>query len=48
MVSVLKNVDQDLLRTAISGEHFAEYFYPASKDDAISAYLKGLTASAPA
>lgn len=48
MVSVLKNVDQDLLRTAISGEHFAEYFYTASKDDAISDYLKSLNADAPA
>lgn len=42
MLTVLQNADQDLLRTAISGERFAEYFYPNSKDEKISAYLKGL------
>lgn len=42
MVSVLKNVDQDLLRAAIAGERFAEYFYANSQDDQISEYLRGL------
>ena len=42
MLTVLKNCDQDLLRTAISGERFAEYFYANSQDDEINAYLKGL------
>lgn len=42
MLTVLKNADQDLLRTAISGEKFAEYFYANAKDEEISAYLKGL------
>ena len=42
MLTVLENVDQDLLRAAIAGEKFAEYFYPNSQDDAISAYLRSL------
>lgn len=42
MLSVLKSVDQDLLRAAIAGEKFAELFYPNSQDQAISDYLKGL------
>ncbi len=42
MLSVLKGVDQDLLKAAIAGERFAEYFYPNSQDEAISAYLRGL------
>ncbi|QSB44413.1 RpiB/LacA/LacB family sugar-phosphate isomerase [Tsuneonella flava] len=42
MLTVLKNVDQDLLRAAIAGERFAEYFYPNSQDDAISEYLRKL------
>lgn len=42
MLSVLKNVDQELLKSAIAGEHFAEFFYPNSQDDEISNYLRGL------
>lgn len=42
MLTVLKNVDQDLLKAAIAGERFAELFYPNSKDDAISDYLRAL------
>ncbi|WP_230280078.1 RpiB/LacA/LacB family sugar-phosphate isomerase [Croceicoccus sp. Ery15] len=42
MLTVLKNVDQDLLKSAIAGEKFAEYFYANSKNDEISAYLKSL------
>lgn len=42
MLDVLKKVDQDLLRSAIAGEKFAEYFYPNSQDEAISAYLRSL------
>ena len=36
------HVDQDLLRAAIAGERFAEYFYANSQDDAISDYLRNL------
>jgi ribose 5-phosphate isomerase RpiB len=42
MLTVLKTVDQDLLRAAIAGERFAEYFYPNAQDAGIAAYLKAL------
>ena len=42
MLDVLKAVDQDLLRAAIAGERFAEYFYPNCKDQGIADYLLGL------
>ncbi|QJB70262.1 RpiB/LacA/LacB family sugar-phosphate isomerase [Parasphingorhabdus halotolerans] len=42
MITVLKNVDQDLLKSAIAGEKFAELFYPNSQDDEISDYLRNL------
>lgn len=42
MVDVLQAVDQDLLKAAIAGERFAEYFYPNCTDDSIAAHLRGL------
>ncbi|KEO90556.1 hypothetical protein EH31_10745 [Erythrobacter longus] len=42
MLTVLKNVDQDLLKGAIAGEKFAELFYPNSQDEQINAYIRGL------
>ena len=42
MLTVLKNVDQDLLKAAIAGERFAEYFYANAIDADIVAYLKSL------
>ncbi|WP_379552551.1 RpiB/LacA/LacB family sugar-phosphate isomerase [Qipengyuania sp. DGS5-3] len=42
MLSVLKNVDQDLLKSAIAGEKFADFFYANSKDEDISGYLRAL------
>lgn len=42
MLSVLKNVDQSLLKSAIAGEKFAEYFYANSQDSEISDYLRSL------
>lgn len=42
MLTVLKTVDQDLLKAAIAGEHFAELFYPNAQDQAIAGYLKSL------
>jgi ribose 5-phosphate isomerase RpiB len=42
MLSVLKSVDQDLLKAAIAGEKFADLFYPNSQNDAISDYLRSL------
>jgi ribose 5-phosphate isomerase RpiB len=44
MLTVLKTVDQDLLKATIAGEHFAEYFYANATDEAIIAYLRELTA----
>lgn len=42
MLTILKEIDQDFLKETISGEHFAEYFYPACKDPAIAEYLREL------
>lgn len=42
MIDVLQAVDQDLLKAAIAGERFAEYFYPNCTDDRIAAHLRGL------
>tara|TARA_R110002072_G_scaffold38314_27_gene111132 strand:+ start:11386 stop:12018 length:633 start_codon:yes stop_codon:yes gene_type:complete len=42
MMTVLKGVDQDLLRSAIAGEKFKDMFYPNSQDDQISDYLRSL------
>jgi ribose 5-phosphate isomerase RpiB len=43
MLTVLKAVDQDLLKAAIAGEHFAEYFYANAQDEQIVTYLRTLT-----
>jgi ribose 5-phosphate isomerase RpiB len=43
MLTVLKTVDQDLLKAAVAGEHFAEYFYANAQDADIVAYLRGVT-----
>jgi hypothetical protein len=32
-----------LLKAAVAGEHFAEYFYVNCQDDEIAAYLRGVT-----
>jgi ribose 5-phosphate isomerase RpiB len=42
MLTVLKAVDQDLLKAAIAGERFAELFYPNCRDQAIADYLRSL------
>ena len=42
MLTVLKNVDQDLLKTTVSGPKFEEFFFPNCKDDAMADYLRGL------
>lgn len=42
MLSVLKSVDQGLLKSAIAGEKFADLFFPNSQDEAISDYLRSL------
>lgn len=43
MVTVLQSVDQDLLKAAIAGKHFKEYFYANAQDEGIVNYLRGLT-----
>jgi len=48
MLTVLKSVDQDLLRKAIAGEQFATHFYAHAQDQEIAAYLKGLHAEGAA
>jgi ribose 5-phosphate isomerase RpiB len=43
MLTVLKTVDQDLLKAAVAGERFAEHFFANSQDEEISACLRDLT-----
>ncbi|GGO99432.1 RpiB/LacA/LacB family sugar-phosphate isomerase [Stakelama pacifica] len=48
MLTVLKSVDQDLLRATIAGDQFANHFYANAQDQDISDYLKKLSdANAP-
>lgn len=42
MLTVLKSVDQDLLKAAVAGEKFQELFFANAKDEAIKAYIKSL------
>jgi ribose 5-phosphate isomerase RpiB len=42
MLTVLKTVDQDLLKATIAGEKFADLFYPNATDQVIADYLKAL------
>lgn len=44
LITILKNIDQDLLKGAISGEKFSEYFFENCKDEEIKEYIKGLLA----
>lgn len=48
MLTVLKSVDQDLLRRTIAGERFATHFHAHARDPMISDYLAGLSAKASA
>ena len=45
MLTVLKTVDRDLLKAAISGERFEEYFISNAKDEAITDYVKSVLVS---
>ena len=45
MLTVLKTVDQDLLKAAIAGEKFEEYFFANCRDEAIADYIRGVLAS---
>lgn len=42
MLTVLKSVDQDLLKAAIAGERFQEYFFANATDEGLRDYVKGL------
>ncbi|WP_097014100.1 RpiB/LacA/LacB family sugar-phosphate isomerase [Anaerocolumna aminovalerica] len=44
LITILKNIDQDLLKGAISGEKFSEYFFENCKDEEIKEFMKGLLA----
>ena len=43
LMEILPDLDQDFVRETVSGEKFAELFYPACKDEAVAKYLKDLT-----
>jgi ribose 5-phosphate isomerase RpiB len=47
MLTVLKTMDQDLLKAAIAGEKFQEYFFANATDEGIRDYLKGVLAAKP-
>jgi ribose 5-phosphate isomerase RpiB len=40
MLTILKNIDQDLLKGAVSGEKFKDLFFANCKEEAIGAYIK--------
>lgn len=42
MITILKEIDQDLLKGAINGERFKEYFFENCKCEEILSYIKGL------
>jgi len=41
---ILKDLDRDLVKGAFAGEHFAEYFFPACKDEKLAATVRELMA----
>ncbi len=42
LIDILKDLDADFVKGTVGGEHFAELFYPACKDQAIADFLKKL------
>ena len=42
MMSILKDIDQDFLKAAISGEKFKDLFFANCKNDEIGNYIKGI------
>jgi len=42
MLSVLKSVDQELLKAAIAGDRFAELFFANAQDQAIADYIQSV------
>jgi ribose 5-phosphate isomerase RpiB len=45
MLTVLKSVDQDLLKAAVAGERFEELFFANAQDTAIADYIRCVRAS---
>ncbi len=44
LVTILKKLDPELVRGALSGAHFAEYFFASCKDEAIAAAVREVLA----
>ena len=44
IMTVLRNIDQELLKGAVSGKLFQEYFFANCKNDEIAAYIKQVLA----
>ena len=44
LVSILKALDKDLAKGALSGAKFEELFFPSCKDEAIAAAVRELLA----
>jgi ribose 5-phosphate isomerase RpiB len=42
MVTILKEIDQELLKGAVSGEKFQEYFFANCKCEEIASYIKSI------
>lgn len=42
MMSILKDIDQDFLKAAVSGEKFKDLFFANCKDGEIAEYIKGI------
>ena len=42
LVDCLKDIDPELVRGAVAGEHFAELFFASCKDEEIAAYVRTL------
>jgi len=45
MLTVLKTMDQDLLKAAVAGEKFQEYFFANATDEGIRDYLKSVVSA---
>lgn len=44
LIDILKDLDQDLLKGSIAGEHFSELFFAHCKNDELRAYIEELLA----
>ncbi|NBB63276.1 hypothetical protein GVN18_28825 [Pseudomonas sp. ODNR1LW] len=48
MLTVLKTMDQDLLKAAVAGERFSELFFANATDQGVRDYLKSVVSATPA